>query len=316
MNKKNKVAIIGSGYVGTTSAYAIMQEGSANEIVLIDINKEKAQGEALDLAQGACFVKNVNIYAGEMSDLVGSDVIVIAAGIGQKPGETRLDILKKNEVVFKSIVQDILKYSPTSVILVVSNPVDILTYLTLKLSGLPKGQVIGSGTVLDTARLKHKLAQHFNVDPINVHAYIIGEHGDSEIATWSLAKIGAMDISNYCHNVCKDCPKDFKRDFMDKIASEVKNSAYEIIARKGYTNYAVGLAVSRIVQAILRDEHRILTVSTLLNGEYGLDDVCLSVPCRVTNKGVDLVYEVELTKKELSDFQSSALILKDAFKGI
>lgn len=313
MLKRKKVAIIGAGSVGSTSLYAIMQEGSASEIVLIDIQKAKAEGEALDLAQGACFVKNVHIYAGEMEDLVGSDIIVIAAGIGQKPGETRLDILRKNKVVFRSIVDDILKYAAKAVILVVSNPVDILTYLTLQLSGLPKNQVIGSGTVLDTARLKHQLSQHFSVDPSNVHAYIIGEHGDSEIATWSLAKIGAMDVDDYCQKVCKDCPKNFRRDFMEKISDDVKNSAYEIISRKGYTNYAVGLAVSRIVQAILRDEHKILTVSTLLQGEYGIDDVCLSVPCRVTNTGVDLVYEVDLNTEEKLNLQKSAQILKEAF---
>ncbi len=316
MNVRNKVSIIGAGFVGSTSAYAIMQEGSASEIVLIDINKEKATGEALDLAQGAAFVKNVEVYAGEMKDLANSSVVVIAAGVGQKPGETRLDILKKNEVIFKSIVENILKYAPKAIILVVSNPVDILTYLTLKLSGLPKNQVIGSGTVLDTARFKHSLSKHFTVDPSNVHGYVIGEHGDSEIVTWSLSKIGAMDVNSYCHNVCKECSKDFKEDYKTQISEQVKNSAYEIIANKGYTNYAVGLAVSKIVQAILRDENKILTVSTLLDGEYGIEDICISVPCRVNNTGIDLIYEIDLSSKELNDLVKSANSLKDALTGV
>lgn len=305
--KTNKISIIGAGFVGSATAFALMQDGIASEIVIVDINKDKAEGEAMDLAHGAAFVKSVDIKAGDYADTKDSDIVIITAGIGQKPGETRLDIINKNLKVFKSIVPEVVKYSPNSILLVVSNPVDILTYITYKLSGFPKERVIGSGTVLDTSRLKYMLSEHFDIDARNVHTYIIGEHGDSEITAWSLTNIAGMDADSYCQNTCTKCDGSFKK----QIPEKVKDAAYDIINRKGYTNYAIALAVTRITEAILRDENSILTVSSLFNGQYGIEDLYLAIPTIVNRSGARRILDVKLSKDEEEKLVESAKILKE-----
>lgn len=305
-DRTNKISIIGAGFVGSTTAYALMLDGLASEIIIVDINKDKAEAEAMDLSHGAAFVKAVDIRAGEYKDTADSDIIIITAGVGPKPGETRLDIINKNLNIFKQIVPEVVKYSPNSILLVVSNPVDILTYITYKLSGFPKNRVIGSGTVLDTSRLKYMLSEHFELDARNVHTYIIGEHGDSEIIAWSLTNIAGMDADSYCETVCKNCDKSFKTE----MPKQVKNAAYEIINKKGYTNYAVGLAVTRICEAILRDENSILTVSSLFEGEYEIEDVYLAMPTVITRNGAKKILEVPLVEEEYSKLKESAEILK------
>lgn len=304
--KTSKISIIGSGFVGSTTAFAIMEAGLASDIVLVDINREKSEAEAMDLSHGAAFVKTVNITAGLIEDTKDSDLIIITAGIGPKPGETRLDILNKNIPIFKDIVPKLVDFSPNTLFLVVSNPVDILTYITYKFSGLPSHRVIGSGTVLDTSRFKSILAKQFEIDARNIHAYIIGEHGDSEIAAWSTIKIAGMSIEEYC----KLDKLDFNDEFKDYITNEVKHAAYEIINRKGYTNYAVALAVRRITEAILGDEQSILTVCGLLKGENDIQEVYMAMPCIVGRDGIRKIIPIPLAKEEALKLQSSANILK------
>lgn len=308
MKTNTKISIIGAGFVGSSTAFALMSSGLATEIVIVDINKEKAEGEAMDLAHGASFVKPVEIKSGDYKDTANSDIVIITAGAAQKPGETRLDLISKNYKIMGSIVPEIVKYNPNAILLVVSNPVDILTYIVYKLSGFPKERVIGSGTVLDTSRFKYMLSEHFNVDTRNIHTYIIGEHGDSEIATWSLTNIAGMSAHDYCKSYCNKC------DGIEHlhIDEDVKNAAYEIIKRKGATYYAVALAVKRIVEAILRDEHSILTVSSLLNGQYGINDIYLGVPSIVGSSGVKNIIEVPLISSELDALKSSADKLKES----
>ncbi len=308
--KTNKISIIGSGFVGSTSAFAIIDAGLASDIVLVDINKEKAEAEAMDLSHGAAFVKTANVTSGTLEDTKNSDLIIITAGIGPKPGESRLDILNKNIPIFKDIVPKLTQYSPDSILLVVSNPVDILTYITYKYSGFPANRVIGSGTVLDTSRFKSILSKKFEIDARNIHAYIIGEHGDSEIATWSLTKIAGMSIDEYCQTIDQICNDEFK----DDIHSEVKNAAYEIINRKGYTNYAVALAVRRITEAILDDEQSILTVSGLLNGECDIDDVYMAMPSIIGRDGIRKILQIPLSESEMDKLKDSAQFLKDIIK--
>jgi L-lactate dehydrogenase len=311
MNSKGtKISIIGSGFVGSTTAFALMMGGLASKIVIVDINKDKAKGEAMDLSHGAAFVKPVEILAGDYSDTKDSDIVIITAGVAQKPNETRLDLIERNLKIFKSIVPEIVKFSPNSILLVVSNPVDILTYITYKLSGFPKERVIGSGTVLDTSRLRYMLGEHFDIDPRNIHTYIMGEHGDSEIATWSLTNIAGMNMDEYCTISCGKCGGDTKY----KIHEAVKNAAYEVIEKKGATYYAVALAIKRIVEVILRDENSILTVSSLLDGEYGLKDLYLGVPAVVGISGIKKTLEVPLNVDELRNLKDSAETLQELLK--
>lgn len=308
--KTNKISIIGAGSVGSTTAFALMNQHVASEIVIVDINKEKAEGEAMDLDQGQVFVSPVNIVAGDYPDTAGSDIVIITAGLAQKPGETRLDLVNRNIEIYKELVPSIVKYNPDAILLVVSNPVDILTHVTYKLSGFPAHRVIGSGTVLDTARFQSILANKFNVDARNIQANIIGEHGDSEIATWSLTTIAGLTIDQYCRNIGIE----FTEEMAEEITKEVKMAAYEIINRKGYTNYAVALAITRIVQAILRDENSILTVSSLQDGAYGLEDVYISVPTIVGRSGIKHVVEVPYSTNEIEALQDSAGLLKEVIE--
>lgn len=311
MKTTTKISIIGAGFVGSTTAFALLDGGLASEIVIVDINKDKAEGEAMDLSHGASFVKPTIIKAGEYKETYNSDIIIITAGAPQKPGETRLDLINKNYKIMNSIVPEVIKYSPNSILLVVSNPVDILSYITYRISGFPKERVIGSGTVLDTSRFKYMLSDHFGIDARNIHTYIMGEHGDSEIATWSITNIAGLDIGEYCSIYCNKCDGNIRY----KIHEDVKNAAYEIIKKKGATYYAVALAIRRIVEAILRDENSILTVSTLLEGQYGIKDIYLGVPSIVGAEGVKSIVESPLNKEELSALQESAKKLKESLDG-
>lgn len=307
MKKTNKISVIGAGFVGSTTAFALMESGMASDIVLVDVNKEKAEGEIMDLAHGAAFVKSVDMRAGDYRDTKDSDVVVITAGAGQKPGETRLDLVRKNVDIFKQIIPQIVRYSPNAILLVVANPVDILTYITYKLSGFPASRVIGSGTVLDTSRLRYVLSQEFDIDARNIHAHIIGEHGDSEFPVWSSAHVGPLSFLDFCTREGIDA-----EDLKVKAYQAVKNSAYDIIAKKGYTNYAVALAVRRIVEAILRDENSILTISTY----NPLDDVYYSVPNIVGRNGQVMKICPNLDTAELAKLSHTKEVLKEIIASI
>lgn len=315
MNNKinpNKIAVIGAGGVGATTAYALMVQGVGSEIVLIDVNKDKAEGEAMDLRHGASFVNPVDIYAGDYKDLADAKLIIITAGAAQKPGETRLDLIKKNAGIFKNIIPSITKYNQDGILLVVTNPVDILTYLTYKISGFPANRVLGSGTVLDSSRFRSLLSKNCGVAASNVHGYIIGEHGDSEVPVWSLTNIAGTQIDNYCPICSKTC----KDNELEEISNQVKNAGYEIIEKKGSTFYAVALAVSRIARAILRDENAVLTVSSLMEGYYGVEDMSLSLPTLINSNGIKKVLELPLSADEEKAFKKSAEHLKENIKEI
>jgi L-lactate dehydrogenase len=307
--RARKVAIVGAGAVGSTFAYALAQSGLADEIAIIDLNRELMQGQVLDLAHGLPFFPSVEIHTGAASDYADAHVIVISAGTGQRPGESRLDLLQRNASIVESIVDDIAGQDSQAVIVVVSNPVDVLTHVAFRQSGWDRGRVIGSGTVLDSARFRYLLSQRCDVDVHNVHAYVLGEHGDSEVAAWSLTNIAGMPIDEYCPT-CGKCT-DWRGE-RDEIVKTVRDSAYHIIDYKGATFFAIGLALVRIVGAILRNQRSVLTVSTVLDGEYGLEDVCLSVPCVVSQRGVERVVEASLSPGELDALSRSASILREA----
>lgn len=309
---RGKVVVIGAGAVGSTTAYTLLLGGLFQEIVLIDIRKDKAEGDALDMAHGVSLVKPVTVTAGDYSDCRDADIVIITAGAPQKGVETRLDLLKDNVKVFEGIIKEIMKYAPSDVILMpVTNPVDILTYVTYKLSGLPKNQVIGSGTVLDTARLKYMISRKTGVDARNCHTYIIGEHGDSEVAAWSVTNIGGMTMNEFCKYTDKCNLND-----LDIMYNEVKNSAYEIIKKKGATYYAIAMAVARICECIAGDENSILTVSGVFTGEYDIRDVALSVPTKVSGQGIENILEVPFSKEEMKGLRDSAATLSGLLREI
>ncbi|MCL6590018.1 MAG: L-lactate dehydrogenase [Firmicutes bacterium] len=308
-----RVVIIGAGLVGSTFAYSLMINGVASEIVMIDVNQERLMGEVMDLNHGIAFVRPVTVRAGDYSDCRTADVIVITAGVSQKPGESRLDLLGRNAAIFQSIVAEINASGSEAIILVATNPVDIMAHFTYRMSGFPPGRVIGSGTVLDTARFRFLISNHCQVDPSNVHAYIIGEHGDSEVPVWSLANIAGVRFSEYCP-VCNcngNCNHQFPRE---RIFNEVKAAAYRIIEGKGATYYAIGLALVEIVESILRNEYSVLTVSTLMTGEYGLEDVYLSLPCVLSRKGVGQKILLSLSAEEETALRRSGALLKETSK--
>ena len=305
-----KVAVIGCGFVGSSSAIALMQTGLFSEMVLIDADTKRAEGEAMDISHGISFARPMQIYAGNYDDITDAAIIVITAGANQKPDETRLDLIKKNAAIMKSIVGEIKKRDFGGILLIVSNPVDILTLIALKESGYPSNRVIGSGTVLDTGRFKYLLGEHLDVDSRSVHAFIIGEHGDSELAAWSNARIGGLKVNDFC-----ELRGHFNHEqSMKKIFENVRNSAYEIIERKHATYYGIAMAVKRICEAIVRNEKSILPVSSLMTGEYGLNDVVLSIPAVVDETGVQKVIPIELNDEELTKLKDSANILKDIAK--
>ncbi len=304
---RGKIVIVGDGFVGSTTAYTIMLGGLFSEIVIIDINKDKAEGDALDIAHGVSLVKPVHVYAGDYSDCRDADIIIITAGAAQAKGETRLDLLKKNATVTRDIVESVMKYAPDDIILLaVTNPVDILTYVTYKVSGLPKNQVLGSGTVLDTARLKYLISRKTGIDARSCHTYIIGEHGDSEVAAWSITNIGGMSMHEFCRYTGKCDLND-----LGVMYEDVKNSAYEIINKKGATYYAIAVAVARIVECIAGDENSILTVSSIFTGEYGIDNVAFSVPTKVGGDGVEKILEVPFSREEMKGLRNSADLLRE-----
>ena len=301
-----KVAVIGCGFVGAASAFAIMESGLFSEMVLIDANKEKAEGEALDISHGLPFAKPMKIYAGEYKDISDAYVIVVTAGAGQKPGETRLDLVKKNVGIFKSIIPQIAEVNKEAIMLIVANPVDILTYAAWKLSGYPENRVFGSGTTLDTARFKYLLGQHLAVDSRSVHAFIIGEHGDSEIAAWSSANVSGIPIHDFC-----EMRGHFEHEkAMKEIAENVKNSAYEIIEKKGATYYGIAMSVRRICEAIVRDEKTILPVSSIQHDNHGISDVALSMPAIVGKDGVEGTVPISMNEDEEKALKVSADTLK------
>lgn len=301
-----KAAIIGCGFVGASSAFSLLQKGIFSELVLIDANKEKAEGEAMDISHGRPYAHPMKIYAGSYDDISDCSLIIITAGANQKPGETRLDLVHKNVAIFKSIIPEITKRGFEGILLIVANPVDILTYAALKISGYPKERVFGSGTVLDTARFRYLLSEHLQVASRSVHANIIGEHGDSELAAWSDARVGGLPIHDFC-----ELRGHYDHDSaMERIFNSVRNSAYEIISKKHATYYGIAMAVVRICSAIVRDEQSIMPVSSLMTGEYGIQDVVLSIPSVVDANGIETVVPIELSEQELDALRNSAAVLK------
>lgn len=311
-NQPRKVVIIGAGSVGTTYCYTLMQSGLADEIALIDRNEKRLEGEVMDLSHGLPFVPPVDIKIGDYSDCRDANIIVVTAGAKQQAGETRLELIKKNAEIVKDICSKIEKHQSDAVLIMVTNPVDLLTYVAIRELGWQRKQIIGSGTVLDTSRFKFMLSQHCDIDPRNIHVYILGEHGDSEIAPWSLAHIAGTRIRDYCQT-CRKC--DFRKQHQI-IVDRVRDSAYHIIDYKGSTYYAIGLSLLRITGAILRDEHSVLTVSTLLKGEYGIEDICLSVPCIVGKEGIFDIIDAALTEEEYKHLKSSADTLRKSLERI
>lgn len=302
-----RVAVIGAGHVGATFAYALLLRGLASEIVLIDVNRGRAEGEAMDLAHAVPLTHPTRVWAGDYADCAGAAVTVLTAGAAQRPGESRLALLERNAAIVGEVVAQVVRHNPAGLLLVASNPVDVLAYEAWRVSGLPAARVIGSGTVLDTARFRALLGQHFDVDPRNVHAYILGEHGDSEVAAWSIATIAGMPLTAYCtaHGIACD------RADMDTIVRQTRDAAYAIIERKGATYYAIGVGLVRIVEAILRDERSVLSVSTLVEGYADIGDVYLSLPAVVGRGGVERVLRPALTADEVAGLQRSAGVLRE-----
>jgi len=312
MWKSRKVVIVGAGAVGSSFAYALAQKGMANEICLMDANHDLAEGQVLDLAHGLPYYPPVQIHTGSKKDYADASVIVITAGAKQNPGETRINLLQRNASIIEAIVDDIVSENSQAILIITTNPVDILAHVALKRSGWTKNRVIGSGTVLDSARFRYLISQYCNVDVGNVHAYILGEHGDSELATWSMTNIAGVPVDEYA---AKHGNGDWHIE-REKIAQEVKNSAYHIINYKGATYYAIGMALTRIVGAILQDQQSVLTISTLLDGEYGVSEVCLGVPCVLGQNGVVSIVEASLLRDEQKALEKSASTLREALNNL
>ncbi|RJG22895.1 L-lactate dehydrogenase [Paenibacillus thiaminolyticus] len=309
--KVTRVALIGSGFVGSSYAFALFNQGLAAELVIIDANQLKAEGDAMDLNHGLPFASNMRIWAGDYSDCKDADLVVITAGANQAPGETRLDLIGKNARIFQSIVQQVMESGFNGLFLVATNPVDVLTYATWKYSGLPANRVIGSGTILDTARLRYLLGERLEVDPRNVHAYIMGEHGDTELPVWSNVSIGGQPLADYRKTHGQPTDEELNRIFIN-----VRDAAYHIIERKGATYYGIAMGLARLTKAILKNENSVLSVSTLLSGEYGLEDVYLGVPAVVNRQGIREIYELHLSEEEKQNLHHSASVLKEAIASI
>lgn len=310
-NKKvNRVVLVGTGAVGCSYAYSMINQGVAEELVLIDVNEAKSEGEAMDLNHGIPFAPSpIKVWSGSYQDCAQADLVVITAGLAQKPGETRLELVEKNTKIFKQIVKNIMASGFDGIFLVATNPVDILTYVTWKESGPPKERVIGSGTVLDSARLRFALGQHFNMDTRNVHAYIIGEHGDTELPVWSRAAVGVERL--------EELPAEkLNKESLEEIFVNVRDAAYHIIERKGATYYGIGMSLVRITKAILNNENCILTVSSYLDGQYGQNDVFIGVPAVINRGGIREVLEIELNEKEKEQFSHSVNVLKETMKPV
>lgn len=308
----NKIVIFGAGSVGSTYAYALMLNSSAHEIVLIDQNMERALGEAMDLQHGLAFTRPVLIRTGDYTDFSDADIAVITAGAKRNPGESRMELAGRNAKIISAIIPDIVKSGFHGILLIISNPVDVLTHLSWKLSGFPRNRVLGSGTVLDSTRLRSLLSMHCGVDARNIHAIIIGEHGDSEFALWSSATIGGMPISRYCDTCRKCAPEERYPGFL----KQVKQAAADVISKKGSTFYAIALALVQITDAILRDEHRVLPVSSVIENLYGINAIALSVPCIIGRNGIERILEFELNPEEKTNLKISADAIKETIEKI
>ena len=302
-----KAAVIGCGFVGSTIAYALMQKGTFSELVLLDANHAKAEGEAMDISHGLPFAHAMDIREGDYEDIADASVVIITAGANQKPGESRLDLVQKNAVIMRSIIREIKRVKCEGILLIVSNPVDILTQVALEESGFPKERVIGSGTVLDTARLKYLVSEKLKVDSRNVHAFIVGEHGDSELAVWSCANIYGIGLEDFAR---MRGYRDFEKE-KDELYHAVRDSAYEIIERKGATYYGIGMAAARIAESIVRDSHTVAPVSVSLNGEYGISGLCLSIPAVIGRDGAEQILEINFSEEENRKLRESAEELKN-----
>jgi L-lactate dehydrogenase len=307
-----RVVVIGAGNVGATFAYALLFRGLAAEIVLIDANHARAEGEAMDINHAEPFTNPTRVWAGNYDDCAGAAIVVVAAGAGQKHGETRLDLVKKNANIFAKIIPEVVRRNPDGILLIATNPVDVLTQVSQKLSGLPVNRVIGSGTILDTARFRHLLGKHFGVEARSVHAYIIGEHGDSEVPVWSLANIAGLRLADYAelNGISHD------QAALDDIFRQTRDAAYHIIERKGATYYAVAAGLMRIVEAILRDQRTVLSVSSLITDYYDIDNLCLSLPAVVGRNGIERVLRLHLNETEEKALRHSAEVLKKTAEGV
>jgi L-lactate dehydrogenase len=310
---KKKVTIIGAGSVGATTAFALLARNVASEVVLIDINTEKALGEALDIKQATPFIDNCDIYAGSYCDAVDSDVVVITSGIGRKPGQPRLELVQTNAKIIKSISEEIIKYAPNAIYIIVANPVDILTYAFIKYTGLPKNQVLGTGTVLDTIRLRTRLAEIYNVNKQQVHANILGEHGDSSFVAWSTATIAGVPLDEYNMSIATpyNIPTEYKRE---DVEAYVRKSGGKIISRKGCTVYGIGMSTTHIIKALSGNAETAMTVSSLHEGEYGISDVCLSSLSLIDSTGVRSIITQKLTDDEMRKLYESAEALKSVIR--
>ncbi|MBQ2676356.1 MAG: L-lactate dehydrogenase [Clostridia bacterium] len=315
VKKGKKICVLGAGNVGATIAYTLALDGTANEIVLVDINKEKAVGEAMDIIQGTVFTSPVNLYAGEYCDCQDADMVVVTVGMARKPGQTRLDLAQSNINIIKAVMPQIAKYAPDAIYVVVSNPVDILTYAIIKSSGIPESQIIGSGTLLDSARLRSRLAEHVGIPAQNVHAYVFGEHGDTAMIPWSLTTIAGMEMTQYCTNICENHNHCGKKELYD-IGEDVRTAGAKVISLKGATYYAIAMTVRRICESVIRDSDSILTVSTLTNGRYGLPDVALSLPAVVGARGIERYITPPLTDEELQQLHKSANALRSVIDSL
>ena len=311
---KRKIVLVGTGMVGMSFAYSALNQAVCDELVLVDIDKRRAEGEAMDLNHGLAFApSNMKIYAGDYEDCEDADIVAICAGVAQKEGETRLDLLKRNAAVFQSIIDPVTASGFNGIFLVATNPVDIMTRITCDLSGFNPRRVLGTGTTLDTARLRYLLGGYLKADPRNVHAYVIGEHGDSEFVPWSQAMLATKPILSLCgeKGSRKVCQED-----LDQISEEVRSAAYRIIEAKHATYYGIGMAMTRITKAILGDEHSVLTVSAMLKGEYGQSGVFAGVPCIINKNGIQSVLTLSLTDEELDRLAGSCETLRESYRGI
>lgn len=305
-----KIAILGAGNVGATVAYTFAVAGTCSDIVLIDINKEKAKGEAMDIRQGVSFSHNVEVFDGTYEDAAGSDIVVVTLGLARKPGQTRLDLAQANVNIIKEVMPHVAKYAPDAIYVVVSNPVDIITYAILQCTDLKPSQVIGSGTALDTSRLRSSIADHLNISPNSVHAYVLGEHGDTSMIPWSVTNIVGSSLDEYCESQANATID------KDSIIVEVRKAGGEVIKRKGATFYAVALTVNKICDDILRDSNNIRTVSTLINGRYGVNNVCLSLPAVIGGHGIEKEISPNLTDEEVAKIQDSAAALRSVLDSL
>ena len=308
MKEKNKngtkITILGAGNVGASIAYTFAVAGTCSDIVLVDINKAKAKGEAMDIRQGVSFGENVEVFDGEYEDAKDSDIVVVTLGIARKPGQTRLDLAQINVNIIKEVMPQIAKYAPDAIYVVVSNPVDVLTYTILKCTDLSPNQVIGSGTALDTSRLRAIIGDRVGLSPNSIHAYVFGEHGDSSFIPWSLTNIAGIPMEEYCAD------QDHADLDEEEIINEVRTAGAEVIKRKGATFYAIAMSVNKICDSILRDSNNIITVSTMMNGKYGIDDVCLSLPCVIGSNGIEREVSPKMTEEEIEKLRASAKALR------